>query len=61
MQNHIRLRLIAYLQNSGVKQNYIAEQTGIPSCVLSRFKNNQKSLLQVSLDNLDQFLTSKGF
>lgn len=43
---------------SGVKQTYIARNSGVPKQVLSAFKLNKKNLYLESLAKLEAFLTN---
>jgi hypothetical protein len=60
-QCEVRIRFRNYLENSGVKQTYVAKNTCLPTDLLSRFKNEKRDLFLLDLQKLDEFLLSKGF
>lgn len=57
----LRERLLKYINNEGVNQKFIANQTKISETSLSRFKNRKAELYLVDCDSLDEYLSSKGY
>lgn len=55
-QEEVRLLLITYLKNTGIKQLYICDKLGIPDYILSRFKKGTKDLYEDDLEKLREFL-----
>jgi len=53
-QESVREKLIEKCK--GLKIKYIAEQTGIPREIISKFKNSKRLLYQESLIKLNKFL-----
>lgn len=53
-QDDVREKLIEACK--GVKIKYIAEKTGIPKEILSRYKNSRRELYPESLEKLNKFL-----
>jgi len=60
-QNNLRLRLIDFLKEKGVKLNHIADKTDTPNYILSSFKNGKRNLYDSSLQMLEDFLAGEGF
>lgn len=60
-QELLRKRLLDIIKIEGVNQKHIAKKTGIPESLLSRFKNNRCDLGLFDRENLDGFLSSKGY
>lgn len=58
-QEVVREKLVKYLKTSGIKQNFLSEQTNIPSDILSRFKNAKIDLWDNDLDVLDKFISER--
>lgn len=53
-QDSVREKLIEKCK--GLKVKFVAEQTGIPRNIISKFKNSRRELWQESLIKLDAFL-----
>ncbi len=53
-QESVREKLIEKCK--GLKINFIAEQTGIPREIISKFKNSKRLLYEESLIKLNEFL-----
>ncbi len=53
-QESVRKKLIEKCK--GLKIKYIAEQTGIPKEIVSKFKNSKRLLYEESLIKLNDFL-----
>lgn len=53
-QENVKEKLIEKCR--GLKINYIAEQTGIPREIISKFKNSKRLLYEDSLAKLNDFL-----
>lgn len=60
-QELLRERLLNYINNEGVNQKFIANQTKISETSLSRFKNRKAELYLVDCDSLNSYLLSKGY
>lgn len=53
-QTEVREKLIE--KSKGMKLKFIAEKTGIPREIISRFKNSKRDLYPESLEKLNNFL-----
>lgn len=53
-QAEVREKLVE--KSKGLKMKYIAEETGIPREIISKFKNSKRDLYQESLEVLNNFL-----
>ena len=60
-QERIRQRLINFIASSGIKQNFVSFKTGIPTPVISRFKNGKTDMMDSSLEKMKSFLTEYGY
>lgn len=53
-QEEVREKLIE--KSKGMKIKFIAEETGIPREIISKFKNSKRELYPVSLEKLNNYL-----
>ena len=60
-QYNLRLRLISFIENERITQKKIAEESGVPTDIVSRFKNNRRELYRESAEALNRYLDSKGY
>lgn len=55
-QEEVRSRLIAILNDTGIKSKFICDKIGLTQDVFSRFKTGAKNLSDDNLEALDKFL-----
>lgn len=60
-QEFLRGRLLNFIENEGVNQKFIANQTKISETSLSRFKNGKAKLYLADRESLNSYLLSKGY
>lgn len=53
-QEEVRAKLIE--KSKGMKIKFIAEETGIPREIISKFKNSKRDLYPESLEKLNNYL-----
>ncbi len=61
MLEKLRQRLIYFLSDTGVKQNYVAKAVFVTSTTISEFKRNGKRISDELAEQLDRYLTNKGY
>lgn len=60
-QEFLRERLLNFIENEGVNQKFIANQTKISETTLSRFKNGKVKLYLADRESLNSYLLLKGY
>ena len=60
-QDEVRERLINFLTDKGVKQQFISDKINLPASVLSQYKKGKKELFLEHLNLLDEFLIREGY
>jgi len=60
-QSQVRDRMIEYVRDNGVKYFHFAHEVNVPFYVISLWKNGKKLLWQKSLENVSDYLESKGY
>lgn len=55
--NLIREKLLKYLVEKGVKQSFIATNTGLSNCSVSKFLRNERNLNIIYLKKIDEIIS----
>lgn len=56
----VRKKLQKYLLENGVKQNYIATNTGLSNCSISKFLHNERDLTEIYLKKICELISING-
>lgn len=60
LQENLKKEFKKYIEENGIKQNYIAKQLNIPTSSISRWKNNKNNLSFKNLVKINNYLNKKN-
>jgi len=61
MNDQVRIRLLNYLNETGVKQTFVCDKIELSTPTFTRFKQGRTDLYNENLVKLDVFLTKQGY